>query len=98
MEFGHREQAVVIGDGADYDDDLVSVGRVFGVGAGDVDDAGDGHWGTVDPGHEEAAEDYFVEVGVGAACGKKKGQLEIEAIGVVVCSVGVSKIALREHV
>ncbi len=75
MEFGDGKQAVVIGDGADDDYGLVGVGRVLGVGAGDVDDAGDGHGRTVDPGHEEAAEDYFVEVGVGAACGREKVSL-----------------------
>ncbi len=38
------------------------------VGCGSGGDAGYGHWGSVDLGHEEAAEDNFVEGGVGAAC------------------------------
>lgn len=68
MEFRDGEKAVVIGDGADYDNGLVGVGGVIGAGAGDVDDARDGHGWAVDFGHEEAAENYFVEVRVGAAC------------------------------
>ena len=68
MELGHVEQAIVISDGADYDNGLVRVGGLLGVGAGYVDDAGEGHGWAVDLGHEEAAKDYLVEVGVGAAC------------------------------
>jgi len=68
VELGHGEQAVVVGDGADHDDGLVAVAaRVLGAGAADVDDARDGDGGPVDLRHEEPAEDYFVEVGVGAA-------------------------------
>ena len=38
MELRDREKAVVIGDGANYDDCLVGVGRVVGTGASNVDD------------------------------------------------------------
>lgn len=67
MEFGHGEQTIVIGNSADHHDGLVRVGYVLGAGAGGVDDAGDGDGRAVDLRHEEAAEDDFVEVRVGAA-------------------------------
>lgn len=59
-DFGDGEQTDIVGDGADYDDDLA-----FGLGvclADELVDAGKGDWGAVDFGHEEAVEDDFVEV------------------------------------
>lgn len=56
------QEAVVVCDGSDDTDGLVGVcflGRFSSDFAGD---AGDGHGGAVDAGHEEAAEDDFVEV------------------------------------
>lgn len=62
-ELGDGQETVVIGDGADDDDGLV-VGLLRHVG----DDAGERHWGPVDAGHEEAAEDDLVEGRLSAAC------------------------------
>jgi hypothetical protein len=67
VEFGDFEKAVVVGDGADDADGLVFVGFLSGLGGDFAGDAGDRHGGTIDARHEEAAEDDFVEVGIGAA-------------------------------
>ena len=71
MEFRDCEEAIVICDGANYDDSLVYVGRLFVVGASDRHDTRDGHGWAVNSGHEEATKDDFVEVRVGAACDGK---------------------------
>lgn len=62
-ELGDGQEAVVVGDGADDDDGLV-VGLLGDVG----DDPGERHWGPVDAGHEQAAEDDLVEGRLSAAC------------------------------
>ena len=78
-ELGDGEQAVVVGDGADDDDGFLGGGGFVGWVDGHGDDAGEGDGGAVDAGHEEAAEDDFVEGGVGAAwCGSL---ISIEATG-----------------
>ncbi len=65
---GHGEQARVVGDGADDDDGLGGRGELVGGPAGgEHGEAGEGEGGAVRAGHEEAAEDDFVEGGVGAA-------------------------------
>lgn len=56
------QEAVVVCDGGDDADGLVGVGFLGGFGGDFAGDAGDGHRGAVDAGHEEAAEDDFVEV------------------------------------
>lgn len=61
-QLGDGQEAVVVGDGADDDDGLV-VGLLGDVG----DDPGERHWGPVDAGHEQAAEDDLVEGRLGAA-------------------------------
>lgn len=63
-ELGDGQDAVVIGNGADDDDGLALVG--FG---GVLDDAGERDGRAVDPGHEQAAQHDFVEVGISAAWG-----------------------------
>lgn len=63
-ELGDGQDAVVIGNGADDDDSLALVG--FG---GVLDDAGERDGRAVDPGHEQAAQHDFVEVGISAAWG-----------------------------
>jgi hypothetical protein len=70
VEFRDSKETIVICDGADYDDGLVGVGWLLRIGTSCVDDAGERHWGPIDLGHEKAAEHDFVEVGVGAACGR----------------------------
>jgi hypothetical protein len=62
------EKAVVIGDGANDGHGLTLVGLLRRFGTGLRNDSGDGNGRTVDSGHEEAAEDDLVEVGIGAAC------------------------------
>jgi len=57
---GRLEQAVIIGDGANYDDRLLLV-AVLQVGG----DTGERHGRAVDARHEEAAEDDLVEGAVG---------------------------------
>ena len=67
-EFRQFQRAGVVRHGPHHDDRLVLV-LVFGLlGRGGRDDAGDGDGGAVGLGHVEAAEDGFVEGGVGAAC------------------------------
>jgi len=58
-------QTDVIGDGAD-DDNGLSCCLCFFVSDVLVD-SGEGNWWSVDLGHEQAAEDDLVEVGVGSA-------------------------------
>ena len=65
-KLGDLQQTLVVRDGADHDDDLIIIIAGFLRRVGD--DAGDGDGGAVDAGHEEAAEDYFVEGRVGSAC------------------------------
>jgi hypothetical protein len=62
VECGNGEETVVVCDGGDNADGLVGVGFLGGFGGDFAGDAGDGHRGAVDAGHEEAAEDDFVEV------------------------------------
>lgn len=71
MKFWDVEEAVVICDGANYGDCLIGVSRMVGIGAGNIDNTRDGHRWAVDFGHEEAAENYFVEVRVGATCSER---------------------------
>lgn len=68
-EFRDCEEAGVIGDGA-YDDEgaLGGLELFAGAAAGELGEAGEGEGWAVDAGHEEAAEDDFVEVGVGTTC------------------------------
>ena len=68
-KFWNCQQASVVSYGADYDKRALGWGHLFAsAAAGEHDEAGEGHWGAVDAGHEEAAEDDFVEGGVGTAC------------------------------
>jgi hypothetical protein len=67
VQFGDSEEAVVVRDGANDADGFVFVRFLRGLRGDFTGDAGDGHWGAVDAGHEEAAEDDFVEVRVCAA-------------------------------
>ena len=61
---GDSEQACVICDGADYDEDFGVLGCVRFVAC----KAREGDWGPVYARGEEAAEKDAVEVAVGAAC------------------------------
>ena len=61
-ELWDSQEAVVISDGSDNDNGLV-VGLLGDVGG----DSGEGHWWSVDAGHEQAAEDDLVEGRLGAA-------------------------------
>lgn len=61
------EKAIVVGNGADNADGLVFVGLLCLFGRDFAGDSGNGHGRAVDAGHEQAAKDNFVEVGVGAA-------------------------------
>ena len=71
-EFGDSEKTSVVCDGADDDESAVRGSEFFaGAAGGEHGQAGEGHGGAVDAGHEEAAEDNFVEGGVGAACMKR---------------------------
>lgn len=54
------QQTRIVRDGADYDEGFL--------GAGETLEAREGHWGAVDAGHEEAAEDDAVECRGSAAC------------------------------
>lgn len=68
-EFGDCEQAGVVGDGAHDDKGALGRRHFFGgAAAGEHGEAGEGEGRAVDAGHEEAAEDYFVEVGVRTTC------------------------------
>ncbi len=65
-EFWNCEQTGVVGNSADDNEGALGGLHFFGgAAAGEHGEAGEGEGGTVDAGHEEAAEDYFVEVGVG---------------------------------
>ncbi len=68
-EFGDGQEAAVVCDCA-YDDESAGCGLELGGSAAGSEhgEAGEGEGGAVDAGHEEAAEDYFVEGGVGATC------------------------------
>ena len=66
---GHFQEAGVVGDGADDDDGFVCRGNLLGGAAGgEHAEAGEGEGGAVRAGHEEPAENDFVEVGVGFSC------------------------------
>lgn len=57
------QQAVVVGDGADDDYDFIRWGDFLTSAAGgEHGEPAEGEWGTVGAGHEEAAENDFVEV------------------------------------
>ena len=65
----HGEQTGVVGDGANDDDGLGRRGNLLARAAGgEHGEAGEGERGPVGAGHEEPAEDDFVEVRVGFAC------------------------------
>lgn len=67
---GHFEQARVVGDGADDDNGLVGRGHLLaGAARREHAEAGEGERGPVRARHEESAQNDFVEVGVGFACG-----------------------------
>ena len=67
---GHFQQAGVVGDGPDDDDGFVCGGDFLGRPAGgEHAEAGEGEGRPVRARHEEPAENDFVEVGVGFACG-----------------------------
>lgn len=75
VEFRHGQEAVVVRDGSDHSDGLVLVCLLCALGGDLAGDAGDGHWGAVDAGHEKSLEHNLVEVGVSSALkGGKKGQ------------------------
>ena len=60
---GHFQQAGVVGDGTDDDDGFVCRGDLLGGAAGgEHAEAGEGEGGAVRAGHEESAENDFVEV------------------------------------
>lgn len=72
-ELGNGEETVVVGDGAHNDDGLALVFLCGTLALGDGYEAGNGDGRAVDAGHEEAAEDDLVEVGVGTACAREEG-------------------------
>ena len=66
---GHFQQAGIVGDGTDDDDCFVcSGGFLGGAAGGEHAEAGEGDGGAVRAGHEEPAENDFVEVGVRFPC------------------------------
>lgn len=67
-QLGDGEEAVVVGDGSDHDDGLALVFLCGALALGDGYEAGEGDGRSVDAGHEEAAENDLVEVGVGTTC------------------------------
>ena len=71
LDFGAVEYPVVIGDGADDNDDLAVPTRLLHLPG----DLGNGHGRPVDLGHEEAPEDDAVELGIGTA-GQETVQLK----------------------
>lgn len=83
---GHGQQADVVGDGADDDDGLVGGRGALLVGGaaagGEHGEAGEGERGAVGAGHEEPAEDDFVEVRVGFAYGLEEGGVGVRRGGV----------------
>ena len=59
----HLQQAVVVGDGADDDDGFVRWSDFLaGPARGEQGEPAEGEWGAVGAGHEEAAENDFIEV------------------------------------
>ena len=70
-KLGAGEDPLVVGDGADHDDDLVLASGLLHLAG----DAGEGHRGLVDLAHEEAAQDDLVELGLGTA-GQEAVKLE----------------------
>lgn len=79
---GHFQQADVVGDGTDHHDGFVRGGDFLARAArGEHAEAAEGEGGTVGAGHEEAAEDDFVEVRVGFACGVVSEELHERAAG-----------------
>merc|ERR1719373_1531450 len=73
LDFGAVEYPVVIGDGADDNDDLSIPARLLHLPG----DLGNGYWRPVDLGHEEAPEDDAVELGIRTA-GQETVQLNKE--------------------
>ena len=71
LDFGAVEDAVVVGDGADDNDDFALPAGLFHLPG----DLGDGDGRPVDLGHEEAAEDDAVELGICTA-GQETVQLQ----------------------
>ena len=67
VHFGNGQHTVVVGDGADDSDGLVSVGLLCGLRGDFAGDAREGHGRAVDAGHEKALQDDFVEVGIGSS-------------------------------
>lgn len=66
---GHLQQAGVVGDGTDDDNRFVCRGDLLGGAAGgEHAEAREGEGGAVGAGHEEPAENDFVEVGVRFPC------------------------------
>ena len=60
---GYFQQAVVVGDGTDDDDCFVRWSDLLaGAARGEQGEPAEGEGGTVCAGHEEAAENDFVEV------------------------------------
>ena len=65
---GHFQQAGIVSDGTDDDDGLFRWGDLLaGAAGGEHGESAEGERGTVGAGHEEAAENDFVEVRVGFA-------------------------------
>ena len=71
LDFGAVEDPVVVGDGADDNDDLALPARLLHLPG----DLGNGHGWPVDLGHEEPLEDDAVELGIGTA-GQETVQLQ----------------------
>ena len=68
--FGHFQQADVVRDSTNHNDGFVRGCGFFARAAGgEHAEAAEGEGWTVGAGHEEAAENDFVEVRVGFACG-----------------------------
>jgi hypothetical protein len=68
-ELGELEKTDIVGDGADNDNGLASVGLGGVLVGSGRDDLGEGDRGTVDLRHHQTAEDDLVEGSVGATCG-----------------------------
>ena len=66
-ELGNGKQTVVVGNGADDYDRLVGVSLGGFRVLADTGEPREGYRRTVDTGHEEAAENDFVEGGIGTA-------------------------------
>ena len=88
-EFGDGEEACVVCYCTDDDEGAVSRGELLAGAAGaEHAQAGEGHGRAVDAGHEEAAENDFVEGRVGTAC---ISCISIVRHGEAVCGAGGEK-------